>query len=175
MAESASRAGLVDAAELSTIPATADGFALWVSPHLAVLSVLAERQVGSAAGPDVLQEALLRAWRRRQTYRGDRGTPRAWLVAILLDQARRHRTRWRWTSSTTQVPASELAGPSGDRVDIERAVARLPRRQRQVITLYYLADLAVAEVAAVLGISESSVKAHLSAARAALKTHLEVP
>lgn len=173
MTESVSREVIVDAVEAAAIPATADGFAHWVSPHLAALSALAERQVGPAAGPDVLQEALLRAWRRRQTYRGDRGGPRAWLVAILLDQARRHRTRWRWTNSAIQVPASELAGPSGDRVDIERALARLSRRQRQVITLYYLADLAVAEVAVVLGISESSVKAHLSAARAALKTLLE--
>jgi RNA polymerase sigma-70 factor (ECF subfamily) len=173
MAQSISREVIVDAAELVAIPATADGFAHWVSPHLAVLSALADRQVGAAAGPDVLQEALLRAWRRRQTFSGDRGSPRAWLVAILLDQARRHRTRWRWTNSTAQTPASELAGPSGDRVDLERAIASLSRRQREVVTLYYLADLAVAEVAVVLGVSESSVKTHLSAARAALKTLLE--
>jgi RNA polymerase sigma-70 factor (ECF subfamily) len=121
----------------------------------------------------VLQEALLRAWRRRQTYRADRGGPRPWLVAILLDQARRHRMRWRWTNSSSQPPSSGVAGPSGDRIDLERAIARLSRRQREVVTLHYLADLAVTEVAAVLGISESSVKAHLSAARAGLKTLLE--
>jgi RNA polymerase sigma-70 factor (ECF subfamily) len=171
--ESTSREVIIDAVEAPVIPATADGFADWVSPHLAVLAALAERQVGAAAGADVVQEALLRAWRRRETFRPDRGTPRSWLVAILLDQARRHRTRWRWTSSTSQPPASGLAGPSGDRVDLERAIARLSKRQREVVTLHYLADLAVTEVAAVLGISESSVKAHLSAARAGLKTLLE--
>jgi DNA-directed RNA polymerase specialized sigma24 family protein len=42
-----------------------------------------------------------------------------------------------------------------------------------VITLHYLADLSVAEVAAVLGLSESSVKTHLGAARSALRTQLE--
>lgn len=173
MGESISREVIVDAVELPAIPATADGFATWVSPHLAALAVLAERQVGAAAAADVLQEALLRAWRRRETFRSDRGTARSWLVAIVLDQARRHRTRWRWTNSTLPPPASGLAGPNGDRVDLERAIARLSRRQRQVVTLYYLADLAVAEVAVVLGISESSVKAHLIAARAGLKTLLE--
>jgi RNA polymerase sigma-70 factor (ECF subfamily) len=171
--ESTSREVIIDAVEAPATPATADGFADWVSPHLAVLAVLAERQVGAAAGADVVQEALLRAWRRRETFRSDQGTVRSWLVAILLDQARRHRTRWRWTNSTSQPPLSGLAGPSGDRIDLERAVARLSRRQRQVVTLHYLADLAVTEVAAVLGISESSVKAHLSAARAALRTLLE--
>jgi RNA polymerase sigma-70 factor (ECF subfamily) len=53
-------------------------------------------------------------------------------------------------------------------------VARLPRRQRQVITLYYLADLSVAEVASVLGVSQSSVKTHLGAARSALRARLEI-
>lgn len=173
MEKSISREVVVDAVEASAIPGTADGFANWVSPHLAALAALAERQVGAAAAADVLQEALLRAWRRRETFRPARGTARSWLVAILLDQARRHRMRWRWTSSTSQPPASGLAGPNGDRVDLERAIARLSRRQRQVVTLYYLADLAVAEVAVALGISESSVKAHLVAARAGLKTLLE--
>lgn len=63
--------------------------------------------------------------------------------------------------------------PITDRIDVERAVARLPRRQRQVITLHYLADLPVAEVAAVLGIGESSVKTHLGAGRSALRSLLE--
>lgn len=173
MGEWTSREVVVDTVEEPAIPTTADGFANWVSPHLAALAALAERQVGAAAAADVLQETLLRAWRRRETFRPDRGTVRSWLVAILLDQARRHRTRWRWTSSTSQPPASGLAGPTGDRVDLERAIARLSRRQRQVVTLHYLADLAVAEVAVALGISESSVKAHLVAARAGLKTLLE--
>src|SRR6185503_10336599 len=106
--------------------------------------------VGPSAGSDVVQEALLRAWRRRSSFRPELGTARAWLVAILLDQARRHRLR----SLRRLRPAGrpELAGPpSADRIDVERAVARLPRRQRQVVTLHYLADLSVAEVAAVLG------------------------
>jgi DNA-directed RNA polymerase specialized sigma24 family protein len=39
-----------------------------------------------------------------------------------------------------------------------RAVRGLPRRQREVVTLHYLVDLTRADVATVLGISESSVK-----------------
>jgi RNA polymerase sigma-70 factor (ECF subfamily) len=153
-------------------PDTADGFADWVKPHLTVLRALADRQVGPATGADVMQEALLRAWRRRDTFDPDRGTVRAWLVAILLDRARRHRLRR--PGSHPAVGAGVIEAPNADRVDVERAVARLPRRQRQVITLYYLADLSVAEVATVLGVSESSVKTHLGAARSALRASLEI-
>jgi RNA polymerase sigma factor (sigma-70 family) len=154
-----------------TVPDTSDGFTAWVRPHLAVLRALADRQVGPSAGSDVVQEALLRAWRRRATFRPQLGTPRAWLVGILLDQARRHRLR-RPLARPAGDPVA-TAAPTGERIDIERAVARLPRRQRQVITLHYLADLPVAEVAAVLGIGGSSVKTHLGAARSALRSLLE--
>ena len=161
----------LDAAPAAVAPVGADEFAEWVTPHLPVLRALADRQVGPAAGADVVQEALLRAWRRRGTFDPDRGTPRAWLVGILLDRARRHRLRR--PRPLPHLLAAEAAAPAPDRIDVERAVARLPRRQRQAVTLHYLADLSVAEVAAVLGIAESSVKTHLGAARAALRERLE--
>jgi RNA polymerase sigma-70 factor (ECF subfamily) len=60
-----------------------------------------------------------------------------------------------------------------ERLDVETAVRGLPQRQREVVTLFYLADLSLSEVAAVLAISDGSVKRHLSAARAALRKALE--
>ena len=154
-----------------SVPDSSDGFAAWVRPHLAVLRALADRQVGPSSGSDVVQEALLRAWRRRSTFSPERGTPRAWLVGILLDQARRHRLRS--LRRPDPLPLAERTASATERIDVERAVARLPRRQRQVVTLHYLADLSVSEVAAVLGIGESSVKTHLGAARSALRALLE--
>lgn len=158
-------------------PADGAGFAAWVAPHLTVLSALAVREVGPADAEDVVQEALVRAWRRRETYRPDRGTSRAWLVAILLDRARRHRVRTRPVAlfglhREREPAASAPDGPAGH-LDLGRAVGGLPRRQREVITLFYLADLAVDDVAAALGISPGSVKSHLHDARAALRARLE--
>jgi RNA polymerase sigma-70 factor, ECF subfamily len=131
-------------------PAAMDGgeFAAWVGPHLAVLSAVAARMVGAVDAPDVVQDALLRAWWRRSTYAPDRGSPRAWLLAIVLDRARRH--RWRISIERRGRALADGGGsetvihPSeGLRIDIERAIADLPRRQREVVALYYLADLSV--------------------------------
>src|SRR3954453_17304020 len=70
-------------------------FGEWVAPHLAALWALAVHEVGSSAADDVVQESLLRAWRKWSPYDPVRGTARAWLVAIVLDRSRRHRVRRR--------------------------------------------------------------------------------
>ena len=151
------------------------GFAEWVAPYVRMLAALAVREVGRSDADDVVQDALVRAWWRRATFDPDRGTARAWLVAVLLDQARRHRLRRiRRTSLAAPGSAEAVLVPTdAARIDIDRAVRALPRRQRQVITLFYLADLSVAEVASVLGISAGSVKSHLHDARQSLRIALE--
>jgi RNA polymerase sigma-70 factor (ECF subfamily) len=140
-----------------------DGFDEWVAPHLAVLAALAARRVGPADADDVVQETLVRAWRRRATFRPEQGTARAWLVGILLDRARRHRTRTRPAELIDRPPDHDPAPDAPQalmigHLDLERAIAALPQRQREVIWLHYLADLPVAEIAMVLGISTGSVK-----------------
>jgi RNA polymerase sigma-70 factor (ECF subfamily) len=152
---------------------TAAEFGAWVAPHLPALAALAEYQVGAGAAEDVVHETLVRAWRRRETYDPTRGTPRAWLVGVLLDRARRHRMR---RPRTTEVIDAEPAARGVDptiRVDVERAVGQLPQRQRQLVALHYLADLPIADVASVLGLSAGAVKAQLYDARAKLRSLLE--
>jgi RNA polymerase sigma-70 factor (ECF subfamily) len=47
-------------------------------------------------------------------------------------------------------------------------VRRLPRRQKQVIALHYIYDMAVSEIAETVGCAEGTVKVHLSRGRATL-------
>ena len=155
-------------------------FRAWVEPHLPVMRRVAAREVGSAGADDVVQEALIRAWRRRETFDPERGTPRTWLLAIVLDRARRQaRLASRWSLRVIDdepepdgKPAPGLTGIA-QRLDLEAAIRRLARRQRQVIVLHYLADLSVEEIALVLDISAGSVKTHLRQARLRLQTRLE--
>jgi RNA polymerase sigma factor (sigma-70 family) len=145
-------------------------FAAWVRPHLAALTAFAILEVGVSDADDIVQETLVRAWRRRSTFDAARGSARAWLAAILRDRARQHRVRLRpHPVGVVREAATDLSS----RDEVDAAVSALPRRQREVVTLHYLLDLPVREVAAVLSISEGSVKSHLFDARAALRKTLE--
>lgn len=57
-------------------------------------------------------------------------------------------------------------------VSLRNGIAGLPRRQREVITLRYLADMPEHEVAEVLGLNAGTVKQHASRGRAALRDSL---
>jgi RNA polymerase sigma-70 factor, ECF subfamily len=95
------------------------GFAAWVSPPLPVLSALAVRSAGPDDAEDLVQDTLVRAWRRLETYRPDRGSPRAWLIAVLYDQARRRRLR---AVPVAQVrPTAAVIMP--ERVDVDPVAA----------------------------------------------------
>ncbi len=152
-------------------PRTIDEFAAWVNPHLVPMSDLAARLVGPVDRDDVVQESLVRAWRRWETYRTDRGTPKTWLLAIVADRARRHhRGRERRGTRLLRVTVVPAVDPD---VDLEAAVRRLSRRQRLAIELHYFLDLKVDDVALIMGCSEGTVKSTLSDARARLRKELE--
>ena len=129
------------------------------------------------AAEDAVQEALVRAWQRE-----DHGAPietlEAWVATVALNLSRsgirraiaerraRHRAE---PGATVTAPAA-----SSDAVDLERALARLPRRQRETAVLRYLLEMDTKEVAAVLKVSEGTVKSQLARARASLAADLSV-
>ena len=149
--------------------ARVDGdFAAWVSPHLPLMGRVAARLAPAADRDDVVQEALSRAWRRRATYDAGRGTPAAWLAAIVAGEARSARGRTRPSLELVDAPVED----SRRDLDLERAVARLPARQREAVDLHYFAGLTVVETAAAMGCAEGTVKSTLSDARSRLRTLL---
>ena len=86
----------------------------------------------------------------------------AYVRQTLVNSFRSHRRSQRHESVTADLPDSALASAgtdSGDRIDLTRALALLPPRQRAMIVLRYLEDMSVAEVADVLGIAEGTVLA----------------
>lgn len=159
-----------DAEIASTEASTPVGdFTTWVRPHLPAMTRLAARLVTLPADrDDVVQEALTAAWRKRRTYDAVRGTPSAWLLAIVADQVRK---TWRRRRPTGPGEVGVHTDRPVD-LDLERAVRALPQRQRLAVELHYFLDLPVAEVATVMGCSVGTVKATLSHARSHLHHHL---
>jgi RNA polymerase sigma-70 factor (sigma-E family) len=123
-----------------------------------------------AAAEDVVQEALVRAW--QLSARGERiDSLAAWTRTVSLNLARSGLRRVRAELRAKQRIAAGIirqGEPSGVRVDIRRALRRLPRRQREAIVLRYYLDLDVAEVAAAMGTPVGTVKSLLSRARSSL-------
>jgi RNA polymerase sigma-70 factor (ECF subfamily) len=118
---------------------------------------------------DAVQESFARA-----VAAGDRfrrlDNPEAWLRTVALNVLRR---RWR-RAQMFRVLTPKLATPtdvpgiSEDHVAVIEALRALPFQQRETVSLYYLADLSVHEIADTLGVADGTVKSRLNRGRAAL-------
>jgi RNA polymerase sigma-70 factor, ECF subfamily len=123
---------------------------------------------------DAVQEAFARAstrWGRLRAY----DSPEAWVrrVAINLATSGLRRARRRLAAlARLGEPAAEAA-QRVDRLAIEAGMRRLPLRFRQVLVLYYGADLSVEQVAEQLRLPAGTVKSRLARARAALGAYLD--
>ncbi len=128
------------------------------------------------AAEDAVQEALLRAWERSE--RGERieSFP-AWVTTVALNLARSGvRRLLAERRARARLGADErISDPDGGaRVDVERALARLPRRQREVVVLRYYLGMDTRQAAEVLRVHEGTVKSTLAKARANLAQALGV-
>jgi RNA polymerase sigma-70 factor (ECF subfamily) len=129
---------------------------------------------------DLTQEALLRGWRNRDRLRDTRAA-RVWLLQIATnlwtDQLRRGRFRPATLETEPICPRPSATAATGDRENVRLALAtmdQLPPRQRQVLYLVTCENMSHADVATVLEISESAVKANLSLARKEMRQRLKV-
>jgi RNA polymerase sigma-70 factor, ECF subfamily len=124
---------------------------------------------------DAVQEALLRAWERSE--KGEEiESLNAWVTTVALNLARSGLRRLRSERrARAKMHGSGITEPlSSDRIDVERALSSLPRRQREAVVLRYYLQLDTREVGQALGINEGTVKSTLSRARAALAGRLSV-
>jgi RNA polymerase sigma factor (sigma-70 family) len=153
-------------------PVNEQDFTEWVRPHITALSRLASRIAPQADRDDVVQSALARAWAKRDLYDPQRGSPRAWLLAITGNEARNAIRRHRPSIELTD--ASAPARDTDAQLDIAMALPALTARQRLAVDCYYFADLSIAETSAVMKCSEGTVKSTLSDARLRLRALLEV-
>jgi RNA polymerase sigma-70 factor (ECF subfamily) len=122
-----------------------------------------------------MQGALLRAWERSE--KGDEiRSLEGWVTTVALNLARsglrRIRSERRARARLHASPVGEP--PTADRIDVDLALAALPRRQREVAVLRYYLQLSTREVASALELDEGTVKSTLSRARVALAQALGI-
>lgn len=132
-------------------------------------------RLGARLGPkdaqdDIVQEALLRAWRHRGRYDSSRGSFSAWLMTIVANEA--HRATARERRPVVVAPYRDPAS-SDERLDIDAALITLTPRQRLAIDCFYFAGLSVADTAQVMRCSQGTVKSTLADARGQLRRKLE--
>jgi RNA polymerase sigma factor (sigma-70 family) len=140
---------------------------------VALAYALSRSRIGAE---DLAQEALMAAYRRWDDV-GRLDQPAAWVRKAVANNS------WSWlrrtkaelralgrvVGSTPWEPPPQIPESSAGTWD---EVARLPKRQAQVVALYYVSGLTMPEIADLLDCSKETVNTHLRRARATLARRL---
>jgi RNA polymerase sigma-70 factor (ECF subfamily) len=147
--------------------------------HSEIYAYLVRMLRDAELAADLTQDAFVKAYRNYDTLQKDENA-RAWLYQIAhrvaLDELRRRKIvrMIPWTGeSRGAAPSAErlamdlrLSGP------LERALARIPERQRAALLLAELHDLSGLELAEAMGVSHVAARAILTRARESLRRAL---
>jgi RNA polymerase sigma factor (sigma-70 family) len=133
---------------------------------------------------DVTGMVFLEAWRRRESLRDIDGSVIGWLLVTANNVSRNFtRSSRRYQHVLAVLPAAEdtpdHSGAVDDRLDsdprraaLRDALARLPRRDQDVLSLCVVEELSTAEAAAALNVAPGTVKSRLSRAKGRLSALL---
>ncbi|MFN8441034.1 MAG: RNA polymerase sigma factor [Caldilineaceae bacterium] len=112
--------------------------------------------------PQIQQPQAFPGWFRKVLYKHcDRIIRRKQVVQVGLEAAE--------GVATPELPLAELVEVAELRQRVRTAILTLPEGQRQVVTLYYIADYSQKEIAAFLNVPETTVKKRLHDAKQRLK------
>jgi len=130
------------------------------------------RKLAGHDADDLAQETFVRAWRSAAAYRGE-GSYEGWLLRIgwrlFLTARSRKRAEVEWSEAPEPV-----AEPGADlRIDIGRALAALPDRERAAALLCLGEGYSHGEAAEILEIPLGTLKSVVARARAALVASLQ--
>jgi RNA polymerase sigma-70 factor, ECF subfamily len=122
---------------------------------------------------DLAQEALLRAYERWDRV-GAMDSPAGYVyrTALNLHRSQLRRLVVRARRVFASIPAEDFSGPVAASQDVRRALAQLPRGQRDALILVEWLGLGSEEAGRVLGIDASSVRGRLHRGRASLRDQL---
>lgn len=125
---------------------------------------------------DAVQDALARALDQQRRGRAIEHLP-GWIVVVALNHLRTSfRRRGREVRALSMLQVDDAAPSTGlddaILIDLQRAIVRLPLRQRQCVVLHHLQGYGVDEISVLLGVSSGTVKSALFRGREALRRSL---
>ncbi len=132
---------------------------------------------GSRSGAeDLAQEAFFAAHRNWERIAGYEH-PGAWVRRVVANMSvsafRRRATEAKAMARAAFGERTELPDLGSGDPEFWRAVRELPRRQAQVVALFYLEDRSIAEVGEILDLTTGTVKKHLHDGRLTLARRLQ--
>ena len=150
--------------------------------HLNHVYSLCVRMTGDRTRAEELtQDVFVRAWAKLSTFRGESAFS-TWLhrltVNVVLNERRvEGRDRGRTVSSDEDDEGAAPAGSSAqpmhaDKLDLERAIAKLPGGARRVFVLHDVEGFTHEEIGTMLGVTAGGCKAQLHRARLLLREAL---
>ncbi len=150
------------------------------SEHGRAMLVYATRLLDDrAAAEDVVQEALIRAWRNPDVLTNGRGSVRGWLLTvvrnIVIDRVRARDARPPEVAEEPDRPpvARDHSDAVAASVTVHAALGGLSEEHRAVLEQVHLHGRNVEEAAAVLGVPKGTVKSRSYYALRALRTAME--
>jgi RNA polymerase sigma-70 factor, ECF subfamily len=168
-----------------TLPAAAparialDFDALYRSARDDVFAYVASLLHDRGAAEDVTALAFERAFRKRKSYKPERGSERSWLFGIARNAALDELRRRQRTAALVTEPAAVTPEPEEEleqtlrRAAVRTALAALPARDHELIALKFHAGLDNAEIADVLGVSVTNAGTRLHRALTKLREILD--
>ena len=147
--------------------------------HAPMLNRFVIRMVGATNGDaeDVIQTTWVRAVENLGRFRWE-SSLRTWLTGIALNCSReavRKRSRDEsvdWIDAIEGKPSPPRSNVEIRRIDLERAIDRLPRGYREVLLLHDVEGYTHEEIGRLLGIETGTSKSQLSRARRAMRHSL---
>jgi RNA polymerase sigma-70 factor (ECF subfamily) len=143
--------------------------------HTPLLYRLALRMTGDEGkAADIVQDTWVRAVQALPSFRWESRLS-TWLSGIAINRSREELRRRDPADSPDAAtePAGNAGMRPGQRVDLERAIARLPIGYREVLLLHDVEGLTHEEIAQALAIEASTSRSQLTRARAAMRSWLE--
>ena len=158
-----------------------DAFELLYREHAGRVFALCLRLQGgdSADATELMQDVFIKAWRRLATFRGDSAFS-SWLhrmaVNTMLENARSDRRRIARVlpmDDMSLLPGGARSSGVELKMDMEDAIASLPKGARLAFVLHDVEGFQHQEIAEQLSVSVGTVKAQLHRARRLLRERLE--